>query len=315
MTATGGLKELSEFLINVDFFPISQFFPHSLGNRRGLGNQLLERMQQAVDEDAHEAANAEDDEDDLERRVLIEAEFLRLYAKQRAERLPGWGEAPVDVEIAWERAELVAARAVDAAAAAAAQDAGDAAAAEDAGDAAAAEDAGDAAAAQDAGDAAAPQDAADAAAAEDAGDAAAGEDAADAAAAERIAVIAQRIADQPSARQVAENFQCRQRIEARAYCIMEERRQERAVDDEAARFLAQMETARHDSCISAASLLIRHRHHDPNGVEAELIQEALRAADAAKEEAMAAQVATDAAFAAQLAADDVGAAGSKDSLV
>ena len=288
MTATGGLKELSEFLINVDFFPIPQFFPHSLGNRRGLGNQLLERMQQAVDEDAHEAANAEDDEDDLERRVLIEAEFLRLYAKQRAERLPGWGEAPVDVEIAWERAELVAARAVDAAAAAAAQDAGDAAA---------------------------PQDAADAAAAEDAGDAAAGEDAADAAAAERIAVIAQRIADQPSARQVAENFQCRQRIEARAYCIMEERRQERAVDDEAARFLAQMETARHDSCISAASLLIRHRHHDPNGVEAELIQEALRAADAAKEEAMAAQVATDAAFAAQLAADDVGAAGSKDSLV
>ena len=216
---------------------------------------------QAVDEDAHEAANAEDDEEDLERRALIEAKVLRLYAMQNAERLPGWGEAPVDVGMARERAELVVARAVDAA---------------------------DAAAPEDAGDAAAP---------------------------ERLAVIAQRPADQPSARQVAENFQCRHRIEARAYHIMEERRHERAVDDEAATFLAQMETARRDSCITAASLLIQHRHHDPNGVEAELIQEAMRAADAAKEETIAAQVATDAAFAAQLAADDVGAAESEDSLV
>ena len=220
-------------------------------------------MDQAVDEAAHEAANAEDDEDALERRVLVEAQMLRMYAKRRA-------EAHVDGEIAWERAELVAARAAHVALAAAAQDARDAAA---------------------------------------------GEDAPDAAAAERLAVIAQRIADQPSPRQVAENFQCRQRIEARAYCIMEERRQERAVDDQDARFHAQMETARHDSCISAASLLIRHSHHDPNGVEAELIQEAVRTADAAKEEAIAAQVDTDAAFAAQLAADDLGAAGSKDSLV
>ena len=246
-------------------------------------------MDQAVDEAAHEAANAEDDEDALERRVLIEAKMLRLYAKRRA-------EAHVDGEIAWERAELVAARAAHVALAAAAQDARDAAAGEDA------------------------------------ADAAAGEDAADAAAAERLAVIAQRIADQPSPRQVAENFQCQQRIEARAYAIMEERRRERAVDDaharfhaqrrreravdEAdARFHAQMETARHDSCISAASLLIRHSHHDPNGVEAELIQEAVRTADAAKEEAIAAQVDTDAAFAAQLAADDVGAAESENPLV
>jgi hypothetical protein len=272
-------------------------------------------MQQAVDGDAHGAANAEDDEDALERRVLIEAKMLRLYAKRRAERLPGWGGAHVDVEIAWERAELVAARAAHVALAAAAQDARGAAAAGDARDAAAAEDAGDAAAREDAGDAAARGDATDAAATQDARDAAAGEDAADAAAAERLAVIAQRIADQPSPRQVAENFQCRQRIEARAYCIMEERRQERAVDDQDARFHAQMETARRDSCISAASLLIRHSHHDPNGVEAELIQEAVRTADAAKEEAIAAQVDTDAAFAAQLAADDVGAAESEDSLV
>ena len=263
----------------------------------------------AEDEDAHGAASAEDAQDDLERRMLIEAEVLRRYAKQRAEGLPRWGEAPADVEMARERAEL----------------------------------------------------ARDAAAAEDAGDAAAGEDEDGFLSQERLAVIARRSADQPDARQVAENFQCRKRSEARAYRIMEEGLQERAVDDEAAAFRAQMETARRDSCITAASLLIRHRHQDPNAadgveaeltqgalktadaqleaarrdscitaasllirhrhhgpnaadrVEAELVQGALRTADAAEEEAIAARLAADAAFAAQLAADDVGAAEAEDS--
>jgi hypothetical protein len=153
-------------------------------------------------------------------------------------------------------------------------------------------------------------EAADAAAAEDAADVAAGEDEDGFLSQERLAVIAQRIPDQANARQVAENFQCRKRSEARAYRIMEERLQERAVDDEAATFLAQLETARRDSYITAEAA------NAADGVEAELIQEALRAADAAdaaKEEAIAAQLATDAAFAAQLAADDVGAAEAEDS--
>ena len=128
----------------------------------------------------------------------------------------------------------------------------------------------------------------DAAAAEDAGDAAAGEDEDGFLSQERLEVIARRSGDQPDARQVAENFQCRNRSEARAYRSMEEGLQERAVDDEAAAFRAQMETARRDSCVTAASLLIRHRHQDPNaadGVEAELTQGALKTADAQLEAA------------------------------
>ena len=87
---------------------------------------------------------------------------------------------------------------------------------------------------------------------------------------------------------------------------------QRADDDEAAAFLAQLRTACRDSYITAEAA------NAADGAEAELIQEALRAADAAdaaKEEAIAAQLAADAAFAAQLAADDEGAAGAEDSAV
>ena len=105
---------------------------------------------------------------------------------------------------------------------------------------------------------------------------------------ERLAVIARRSANQPNAWQVAENFQCRRRSEARAYRTIEGGLQGRAVDGGAAAFRAQMETARRDSCIIAASLLIRHRHQDPdaaNGVGAELTQGALETVDAQLEAA------------------------------
>ena len=80
---------------------------------------------------------------------------------------------------------------------------------------------------------------------------------------------------------------------------------QRAIDDEAATFIAQRETAYRDSYVTVEAA------NTADGAEAELFQDALNAADAAdaaEKEAIAAQLVTDAAFAAQLAAGDEGAA-------
>ena len=87
---------------------------------------------------------------------------------------------------------------------------------------------------------------------------------------------------------------------------------QRADNDEAAAFLARLETARRDSYITPEAA------NAADCAEAELIQDVLRAADAAdatEEEAIAAQLAADAAFAAQRAADDAEAAEAEDSAV
>ena len=71
---------------------------------------------------------------------------------------------------------------------------------------------------------------------------------------------------------------------------------QRADDEEAAASLAQLDTARRDSFITLEAANVA------DGAKAELVQDALRAAQAAEEEASAR--ATAAAIAAQLAADD-----------